>query len=317
MAREREEQERADATLRDAEKRLQILRGLREPSPSPAEQERQQNRRGVEDDFRGRERRDHKERQRKRRRLAGENDTDRDIRLAREDVEGSRSRRGVDGDDVLLRRPTSDAPLVDEAGRINLFPVEEEKRDQKNPEAEAEAARRNREFEDQYTMRFSNAAGYKRGMMEKPWYSSSGLDLAQENGAMPSRDVWGNEDPRRREREKARTDANDPLAAMRKGVRQLRAVELERKKWEDERRRESDALKEEQREERRRRRRRRSRSRSPARSIDSLEDFRLDDCAEDKERRRKQRSRREREDREYRSDRSRHRSKHRSRRSDG
>lgn len=300
---------------------MQILRGLREPSPSPLEQEQeqQQERRSVEDEARDRERREHRERQRKRRRLGGENDTDRDIRLAREDVEGSRSRRG--GDSILLRRPTSDAPLVDEAGRINLFPVEEkekrDKRGQKNPEAEAETARKNREFEDQYTMRFANAAGYKRGM-EKPWYSSSGLDLAQETGAMPTKDVWGNEDPRRREREKARTDANDPLAAMRKGVRQLRAVEQERRKWEDERRRELDALKEEQREERRRRRRRhRSRSRSPARSAESLEDFRLDDCVEDKERRRKHRSHRDREDREYRSDRSRHRSKHRPRRSDG
>ncbi|KMU82714.1 hypothetical protein CIHG_00495 [Coccidioides immitis H538.4] len=73
---------------------------------------------------------------------------------------------------------------------------------------------------------------------------------------IPAKDVWGNEDPGRREREKMRIDANDPLAAMKMGVRQLRDVEKERKEWEEERKKELKALKGADKESRRRRRRR-------------------------------------------------------------
>ncbi|EER26628.1 hypothetical protein CPC735_008010 [Coccidioides posadasii C735 delta SOWgp] len=216
-------------------------------------------------------------RHRKRRRLAGEDDTDRDIRLAREDV----LLRAGSSREITSRKPTSNAPLVDSSGHISLFPRKADERPGKNDEAEAEATKAKREYEDQYTMRFSNAAGYKQGM-EAPWYSTSQLDLATRTQDIPAKDVWGNEDPGRREREKMRIDANDPLAAMKMGVRQLRDVEKERKEWEEERKKELKALKRAEKESRRRRRRR-------SRSYNSLEDFKLDEDPVDEQKHKRKR----------------------------
>ncbi|PGH03751.1 hypothetical protein GX51_03896 [Blastomyces parvus] len=284
-ARDEEEQRRLQKI--DAEKRIQILRGLRSPSKSPppvqevpAAPERRDKQRES------REPRD--PRHRKRRRIAGENDTDRDIRFAREDAQRAESKR--ENDVVLVRKPSKDnAPIVDDSGHINLFP-EPTATDAiigdsgKNPEAEAEAAKKKLEYENQYTMRFSNAAGFKQSLNKGPWYSSSAVDIAAQTveDMLPNKDVWGNEDPRRQERERARMDMSDPLAAMKRGVRQLRDVEKERQKWEEERRRELKALeKEERRRERRdssrqRRERRQRRRRGSDGSLDSLEGFSLD-----------------------------------------
>ncbi|PGH01698.1 hypothetical protein AJ79_07852 [Helicocarpus griseus UAMH5409] len=293
-AQAREEQERRDQQQTDAEKRIQILRGLRSSSRSPSPPSKHEEKPKAperRDGERGRE----ANRPCKRRRIAGENDTDRDIRFAREDAERADAKR--EEDVVLFRRPSKkgsgddEAPLVDEAGHISLFPEPKANAKRgdsgKNPEAEAEAARKKREYEDQYTMRFSNAAGFKQSVGNKPWYSSSTVDLAAQMAGdeqMPSKDVWGNEDPRRRERERERINSSDPLAAIKKGVSRLRDVERERKKWEEERRAEMRALKEEmeakeRREERRshhRRRRRRRERRGSDTSRDSLEGFSLD-----------------------------------------
>lgn len=268
----------------DAERRIQILRGLKPSTPppppsAPSAADQQQDRKPSEEVAR----------HRKRRRLAGEDDTDRDIRLAREDAAQALAKR----DELLSlsRSGDDDAPIVDSAGHINLFSTEEARRQkvEKNAAAEAEAAKKKREYEDQYTMRFSNAAGFKESVGQRPWYSSSAQE-AMAPESMPGKDVWGNEDPMRREREKARMDANDPLAAMKKGVRQLKEVERERKKWLEQRNRELEALKRAEKEERRRRRRR-SRSRSRSRSVDSLEGFSLDADPEEREERHRRRHR--------------------------
>lgn len=118
-------------------------------------------------------------------------------------------------------------------------------------------------------MRFSNAAGFKEKIGRQPWYSSAGQDVVAPD-SMPAKDVWGNEDPRRKEREKARMDSNDPLAAMKRGIRQLRATEQERKRWNEEKRRELETLRSEERHRSVHRPKRRSRS------TDSLEGFSLD-----------------------------------------
>ncbi|KAL1873769.1 hypothetical protein Plec18167_006287 [Paecilomyces lecythidis] len=262
QAREEEEERRMQEV--DAERRIQILRGERPPTPPPPPSE-------PSADQRDRRHGDDGSRYRKRRRIAGENDTDRDIRFAQEDAALALAKR-----EELLGFSSGDAPLVDSAGHINLFPEKEtgKKSVEKNAEAEAEASKKKREFEDQYTMRFSNAAGFKESVGRNPWYSSSGKEAVAPD-SIADKDVWGNEDPRRREREKARVDANDPLAMMKKGVRQLKEVERERKKWQEERIRELESLKREEEKKSRRRRRHRSRSRS-AGSVDSLEGFSLD-----------------------------------------
>lgn len=241
----------------DAERRIKILRGERPPTPPPPRRSpspKTGHRKSHREDIGG---------SRKRRRLAGETDTDRDIRVAREDAELALAKR-----EELTSFQSSDAPLHDDTGHINLFPSELAQRmSEKNSEAEKESADRQRSYEDQYTMRFSNAAGFRQSAGQTPWYSSSGKDaMAPEPSSR--KDVWGNEDPMRREREKARMDASDPLAAMKKGVRQLKAVELERKKWNEEKSRELEALKAAEGERPHRRRR------SP--SVDSLDGFKLD-----------------------------------------
>lgn len=265
---EEEEGRRQQET--DAIKRIELLRGQRTSCPSRPQDV-------------SRDKRDAKppssDRHRKRRRLAGEDDTDRDIRFAREDVlqRNDVSRTGA------LTKPMSDAPLMDASGHVSLFPGDAPSRAEKNAETEAETAKKKRELEDQYTMRFSNAAGYKQGM-EAPWYSTSTRDLAAQTQGVLSKDVWGNEDPRRQEREQIRLSTNDPLAAMKKGVRQLREVEKERKKWNDERQRELEALRQEDKKLRRRRRD----------SRDSLDGFTLDDDSVERERRgRRRRSQKE------------------------
>lgn len=258
-----EEQERRMQEV-DSERRIKILRGEQfstpPPPPSPPSTTQPDKKSFREEAAPNR----------KRRRLAGEDDTDRDIRLTREDAQFA------DGKRAELARSharKSDAPLEDRAGHINLFPSEAARSApvEKNTEAEAEAATTKRKYEDQYTMRFSNAGGFSQSISQSPWYSSSGNDVTAPE-TISGKDVWGNEDPMRKEREMARMDANDPLAAMKKGVRQLRTVENERKKWNEERSRELEALKEADRSQSRHYRRKRS----PSVSDDSLEGFRLD-----------------------------------------
>jgi hypothetical protein len=121
------------------------------------------------------------------------------------------------------------------------------KKVEKNEEAEAEKAKREREFEDQYTMRFENAAG-RSGFKEKPWYSKIG-DQSTEEGKMvdeeksgtfgENKDVWGNPDPRRNEREKARLNTNDPLTMMKRAQQQLKQSENDKRKWHEQRDRET------------------------------------------------------------------------------
>ena len=246
----REEEQDRRTQIVDSERRLQLLRGqpaddlsANDESPSTVSQKNYH----VHD--------------RKRRRLQGEDDTDRDMRLAREDA--ARQPNAL----RTLRR--TDEPLMDTSGHINLFPAKPQGKE-KNMEAEIELAKKKREYENQYTMRFSNAAGFKQGL-NAPWYSAISKDNAEE---VPGKDVWGNEDISRRGREKIRADANDPLAAMKRGVKKLREVERSRQDWKAERDKELQelkALEKSRQSERRDRKRRREKSDS-----DGLEGFSLD-----------------------------------------
>ncbi|KAL6715222.1 hypothetical protein ACLMJK_007486 [Lecanora helva] len=240
----------------DAERRIQILRGQKvDPLPAAVEEEEHKP-----------PKRDGLGRERKRRRIAGEDDTDRDIRYAKED----NALVPAKGELQLKSQKSSDAPITDHAGHINLFPVENPKRNApKNAEVEAEKTKKQKEFEDQYTMRFSNAAGFKQAVGQKPWYQTiSSNEQHSDDVEMPSKDVWGNEDPRRKEREKMRITANDPLAAIQKGVAGVRETEKERKKWKEETDREIREIEEADRHRRHKRRKRREE--------DDLDGFTLD-----------------------------------------
>ncbi|KAH8695522.1 hypothetical protein BGW36DRAFT_361218 [Talaromyces proteolyticus] len=267
-AREEEEERRMQEV--DAERRIRILRGEHVPTPplpppdSRAEEERGHKRLD-----------DGSARYRKRRRLAGEDDTDRDIRFAREDAAHNDAKRTELLATSEKKEQDAHVEIVDSAGHINLFTKEmtRNQRAEKNPEAEAEAAKKKRALEDQYTMRFSNAAGYKQSVGQAPWYSSSASREKLAQDRMPNTDVWGNEDPMRQERERERIDANDPLAAMKAGARGVKEVQRQRKKWQEDKLRELEALKRAEKPKHKHRRRRRSRSRD---SLNSLERFSLD-----------------------------------------
>ncbi|CAG8239341.1 unnamed protein product [Penicillium olsonii] len=269
QAQAREEENERLMQEEDARRRIKLLRGepaSPPPPPSlPSDPETLPKRQSSDDP----------RRPYKRRRVAGENDTDRDIRYAREDAAQATAKR-----DELVRASrksgTAEAPITDSAGHINLFPSANSKTE-KNPEAEAEAARKKRSYEDQYTMRFSNAAGLKETIGRKPWYSSADKETPASNSIV-EKDVWGNEDPRRKDRAQARMSANDPLVAMKRGVRQLKTSEQERKRWNEEKRRELDALKTDE-----AKRSSRRRARSP--SVDSLDGFKLDEPYRESERR--------------------------------
>lgn len=230
---------------RDAERRLAILRGEIPPpledeprttSPPPSQHHRDEP--GPRDGVR-----------RKRKRL-GEDDTDFEMRMARERAEGGdRGSREVAGS--ISKAPTS---LVDHRGHISLFSEADAQRGEKNEEAERESVKKKREMEDQYRMRFSNAAG-KEGLGVKgpgPWYATA--DGEPSRALVPSRDVWGNEDPGRKTREAARLDANDPLAMMKRGAAGVRELNRERTREAADREKE---LKELRREEKKRHKRRR------------------------------------------------------------
>jgi hypothetical protein len=289
-AKEEAEEERMQEI--DADRRLQILRG-EVPTPIPNEPSAGDNEQGH------RSERLESGRPRKRRKLAGENDTDFELRIASENANSALN----DSQQVVLRKSTIEAPLTDHAGHIDLFP-QDRGHGVKNAEAEKEAAAKRKEYEDQYTMRFSNAAGFKQNL-DNPWYSKSSKAHDEADKAQ-SKDVWGNEDPRRKEREAARIVSNDPLAAMRQGASKVRQVEKERKKWQEERDREvAEMIETERRREKRRRRHRET-------SEDNLEGFTLDAKQPDEERRHRKKRRRSQEG-ERRSHRHRSRSRERGR----
>ena len=222
----------------DAERRAAILRG-RTPPPLPEELPKQEDgSRRVKEKYEG-------GREKRRRKLAGEDDTDMDIRLAK-----SITTPGGDDDKnhkvLRLRSTASDAPLQDHAGNINLFPVDmkEAIKRERNAEAEKEKRKKEKALEDQYTMRFSNAAG--RAGLDQPWYTAQqkpSQDTAKDQDltiyeGFVNKDVWGNEDPRRKEREQARISTSDPFAFMQQAQAQLKKSKQDKKRWAEERDRE-------------------------------------------------------------------------------
>ena len=254
----------------DAARRTAILRGETPPrlrSPSPELEKRRRD-----------DKHDRGSHDRKRRRIRGEDDTDREMRIAREHAEEGAAARSI-----LSKRTdddSNDAPIIDHAGHISLFPAPDERqirKVEKNAEAEAEKARKKRELEDQYTMRFSNAAGFKQDL-QNPWYastakSSDGIDTQIVPLGEAGKDVWGNPDPRRKEREQARAVTNDPMEFMKRMQSQLKQAEKDKEGWRIQRERE---LKELDSKQRRRNKDHRQRRRERGSREDSLDGFSLD-----------------------------------------
>jgi hypothetical protein len=261
----------------------------------------------------------------RKRKRAGEDDTEFEMRVAREQQTAVAS--------IPAPRPGPSASatvsLTDSKGHISLFPPPETKaltKAERNPDVEREKARKERDLKDQYQMRFVNAGGSKEALgagKVGPWYAATGSTTAGDGDAMPSKDVWGNDDPKRKEREVARLGVNDPLAMMKRGAAKVRELGKERNRDAEEREREMEAMK---REEKRRRRetddRRRERSpdirRGESRRHEPLEHRRGDGRRGEGDRRDGKRHRHRDQDdtrhaRRHREDGGRHHRSHRSR----
>ncbi|ROV92593.1 hypothetical protein VMCG_08908 [Cytospora schulzeri] len=248
----------------DAARRLAILRGETPPPVPEAEPVIDPS----DKKFTRRDR-DSSGFQSKKRKRTGEDDTDFEMRLARERAEMGAKVAG----ELVVKAKGESGDIVDKAGHIDLVggPPAPPPAAQKNPEYEREAAKKKREFEDQFQMRFSNAAGRDGFSAGAPWYakadgrratdlatttavsttSKAGLD-AEIGMDAPTKDVWGNDDPRRKVRAVQRLNTDDPLAMMKTGAKRAREVEKERKREAEERERElKDLRKEERRREKR------------------------------------------------------------------
>lgn len=273
-AKAREEAAEQRMQEEDAARRVAILRGEEPPLPSDSASAGEHHQSGSRKDGLS---------QRKRRRLRGEDDTDREIRHAREDAEtGDKAKQAL-----VKKDDQADAPLLDHAGHLQLIPAPDEKtirKAEKNAEVEAEKAKKRKREEDQYTMRFSNATGFKNNMDSKPWYAASSKPAGQDPessynamalSSVQDKDVWGNEDPLRRERERSRISTNDPFAAMQQAQRQLKQSARDRDTWNSERQKELDELKRAE-DRRRKHERRHHHRRRGAEDEDSLDGFSLD-----------------------------------------
>ncbi|KAF5233763.1 hypothetical protein FAUST_8014 [Fusarium austroamericanum] len=213
----------------DAQRRLAILRG-EEPPPIEEPESPKPNETSIGD-------RDASHRgPRRKRKRPDEDDTDFEMRIARENENKALMKTEPE------RKSTSSAPIVDHNGHIDLLGDEKSRAHaEKNEEAEKEAKKKKQSYEDQFMMRLSNAAG-KDGVL-RPWYSQA--DAAAPDAS--SKDVWGNQDPNRRDRDAKRVASNDPLAMMKQGASKVRELRQDRKRFQEEREQELKNLRREER----------------------------------------------------------------------
>jgi hypothetical protein len=160
--------------------------------------------------------------------VPGEDDTDRDLREAREQQE-KRGNKAV----ARLRSTRADeaeAPMVDAKGHINLFPERRPKHHEKGRKSELDKERKQqRDADEGQGMQLKDAWGYKNDP-NGAWYMDKDGTVKDTTG----KDVWGNEDPRRRERQAKRVVSSDPLAFMKQAQAQIKEGRREREERERE-----------------------------------------------------------------------------------
>jgi hypothetical protein len=274
IARGEEIEAEQDQLLReyDSLRQLALLRGDAPPTP-PRILSTEEIEQRVRDEAKGERQANAEGRgaSKKRRKLKGEDETDMELRLAKEAAEERYGESEKKEKVVMEKRRKIDAPITDPNGHINLFPIDpKDLAKQKNVEAEAEKAKKQKEFEDQYTMRFSNAAG-RDGLKENPWYADKEKDEKkkrqdEEAGEdakltyMEYKNLWGKPDPKAKDREQRRASVSDPMAVMQRAQGQLKRSEKDKQVWAEQRAKELAQLKEDhEREEQKHRHKRRHR----------------------------------------------------------
>lgn len=193
----------------DAEHRMQILRG--EIIASAAPSHRSSDTKECNSD-----KYERKDRVKKIRKRAGENDTDFEMRVARQKGEEAAAAKSR----LVLHDLNFPERSTDAGKRM------------KNSEAESEAAKIKKDYEDQYTMRFSNAAGLNQNPGQLPWYLKPTVEVGSETDRV-AKEFESNKNQRRQEREHKRIMNNDPLALMKSGARKVREVEKKKRLRED------------------------------------------------------------------------------------
>ncbi|KAJ4306728.1 hypothetical protein N0V88_000094 [Collariella sp. IMI 366227] len=231
-ARAQEEAEEQRMQTFDAAHRLAILRGevpppLEEPEPAsqealPPPRTHDHNISSTTTDTR------------RKRKRHGEDDTDFEMRLAKERATATALTTRNLGPNPTP--PAASLTLTDSKGHLTLFPDPSStvRRHEPNEEVTLEAARKERNFKDQYQMRFINAGSGKdgQGLTDGgPWYVAADGEAAKAAAALvPSKNVFGRDDPGRKGRAAARLDKSDPLAMMKSGAARVREVERERRR---------------------------------------------------------------------------------------
>ncbi|KIW05456.1 uncharacterized protein PV09_03345 [Verruconis gallopava] len=166
----------------------------------------------------------------KRRRLQGEDDTDRDLRLARETMKYGHN-HAIEHAQHAEKRRRSGVTIIDHEGHINLFPTEDKTAlgSHSNAGVEAEEMRQQRNNEGQY-LRDSNA-DERDGSSQRPWYTLIERSQQEDTDFIERRGIWGRPDSSAKLREQLRQSSNDPLALMQKAQSQLKLAEREKDRW--------------------------------------------------------------------------------------
>lgn len=262
-AQKREQEEERRQRQDEASDRIAILRGERDHTLPESGNEKsltQDSKRHNDQDPSS------KRRALKTRKLPGEDDTDRDIRLAQAQAETQQQGPSSlsEGHKVSSKPDKSqDHSITDADGHISLIP--------NHAQSDQHQHKRQKPDENPAHFYLSEAAGHGSKAGDVPWYSSGNKDPSSTTG---TKEPWGLTSPRRKERQAARLSSNDPLAAMKRGVKQLRDSERQRKEWKEQRERDLGEVEElaRRREEQKRRKRRRPRDaddadqRTPART---------------------------------------------------
>lgn len=263
----------------DAARRLAILRGetpppLPEPElpDDPADKKHTRRERGHDGVSLGGVRK---------RKRAGEDDTEFEMRVARERVEvGARVAGELGGAGGPKRQKGQDVreevSIVDSRGHIDLVgprPEDAGRGDDRKDTDRERGERRKREAGGKDEKNYLTG-----GLAGQPWYegaqrrqtvmkdcwltagTAEGEHRKAERGMeAPTQNVWGRDDPKRKDREMTRLDANDPLAVMKSGAKKVRDIAKERRQGAEERGRELEQLRQEERRREKRRKRERAR----------------------------------------------------------
>lgn len=272
----------------DAARRLAILRGETPPPLPEAEQPADPS-----DKKHTRRDRDGTSGGARKRKRAGEDDTEFEMRVARERAEEGARVAGelaeASGSKRQKQKEREEVNIVDSRGHIDLIgppPKDAGGGDDRKETTDERTERKGRENGEKYARMhrngdFSGQPWYEEAQRRRPIVNAWFLDACAAAASLavaddqedereavrkarrkaerlleaPTTDVWGRDDPKRRERETARLDANDPLAAMKSGAKKVRDVLRERGKDAEERRRELEQLRQEERRREKRRKR--------------------------------------------------------------